>query len=185
VLLFATTIYKGTMHTNLQQMQEELVRYFLAEKYESLLFMIIGALAITVAVWLWMSGSSFAATFKAMAYPLVTVALIQIVVGGSVYFRSDKQIETLTAQVQSAPTTYKTEELKRMDVVNKNFTLYKWIEVLLLLAAIATTFVVSRNSPWYAAAIGLLIQAALMLVADLFAEHRAHHYVDCMNRLVS
>jgi hypothetical protein len=170
---------------DIQQMQQEIVRYFLAEKYESLIFVGVGVLALCVSVWLWMSESSFAATFKAMSYPLVAVGLIQIVVGSAVYLKSDKQIETFSAQVQSAPATYKAEELKRMDVVNKNFTLYKWIEVALLLAAIATTLIVSRNSSWYAAAIGLLVQSALMLTADLFAEHRAHHYVDCINRLVS
>jgi hypothetical protein len=178
------TFWIMTMN-DIQQMQQEIVRYFLAEKYESLIFVGVGVLALCVSVWLWMSESSFAATFKAMSYPLVGVALIQIVVGGTVYLKSDKQIETFSAQVQSTPAAYKAEELKRMDVVNKNFTLYKWIEVALLLAAIASTFVVARNSPWYAAAIGLLIQAALMLTADLFAEHRAYHYVDCINRLVS
>lgn len=171
--------------SDIQQMQQEIVHYFLAEKYESLIFVGVGVLAIIVSVWLWMSESSFAATFKAMSYPLVAVALIQIIVGGSVYMRSDKQIETFSAQVQSAPAAYKADEMRRMDVVNKNFTLYKWIEIALLLAAIATTFIVSRNSAWYAVAIGLFIQSALMLTADLFAEHRAHHYVDCINRLVS
>lgn len=171
--------------SDIQQMQQEIVRYFLAEKYESFIFVGVGVLAIVVSVWLWMSGSSFATTFKAMSYPLVIVALIQIMVGGSVYLRSDKQIETFSAQVQSAPAAYKVDEVKRMDVVNKNFTLYKWLEIALLLAAIATTFVVSRNSAWYAVAIGLFIQSSLMLTADLFAEHRAHHYVDCINRLVS
>lgn len=170
---------------DIQQMQQEIVRYFLAEKYESLIFVGVGVVALCVSVWLWVSESSFAAMFKAISYPLVAVGLIQLVVGGTVYLKSDNQIETFSAQVQSAPATYKAEELKRMDVVNKNFTLYKWIEVALLLTAIATTFIVSRNSPWYAAAIGLFIQAALMLVADLFAEHRAHHYMDCINHLVS
>lgn len=170
---------------DIQQMQQEIVSYFLAEKYESLIFVGVGVLALCVSVWLWMSESSFAATFKAMSYPLVAVALIQIVVGATVYLKSDKQIAAFSAQIQSAPAAYKAEELKRMEAVNNNFTLIKWIEVALLLAAIATTFLVSRNSAWYAAAIGLLIQSALMLTADLFAEHRAHHYVDCINRLVS
>ena len=184
ILLSADSFLENTVNT-IQQMQQEIASYFLAEKYESLIFVIIGVAAIAFSVWLWTSASSFAATFKAMSYPLVIIGLIQIVVGGTVYWRSDTQIATYSAQVQSAASAYKADEIKRMEVVNKNFTLYKWIEVALLLLAIATTFLVSRNSAWYASAIGLIIQAAVMLVADLFAEHRAYHYLDSINRLIS
>lgn len=169
----------------LEQMQQEISAYFLAEKYESLIFVSIGALALAVSVWLWMSNNSFATTFKAMSYPLVAVGIIQIIVGSSVYLRSDVQIATFTKQVVSAPQAYKADEIKRMAIVNKNFTIYKWVEVALLLCGIIVTFVVSRNSSWYAFAIGLILQSSLMLVADLFAEHRAYHYLDSINRLVS
>ncbi len=169
----------------LEQMQQEITSYFLAEKYESVIFVSIGALALATSAWLWLSSANFAATFKAMSYPLVAVGLIQIVVGGSVLLRSDIQIATFTKQVVSAPETYKADEMRRMETVNKNFTLYKWVEIALLLCGIIITFAVSRNSAWYAAAIGLILQSSLMLVADLFAEHRAYHYVDCINRFVS
>ena len=165
-----------------QQMQQEISAYFWAEKYESLLFVLVGVAAIAASAWLWTSASAFAATFRPMSYPLVAVAIIQIVVGGGVYLRTDAQMATLSAQVAANPETYKVEELSRMATVNKNFTVYKWVEIALLLGAIGVTFAVSRNSAWYAAAIGMIIQASLMLVADLFAEHRAHHYVEAIQR---
>jgi hypothetical protein len=168
-----------------QQMQQEINAYFLAEKYESLLFVFVGIAAIGASVWLWTSASAFAATFRPMSYPLIAVAIIQIVVGGGVYLRTDGQMAALAAQATENPEAYKSEELRRMATVNKNFTVYKWIEIGLLFGAIGVTFAVSRNSAWYAAAIGMIIQASLMLIADLFAEHRAHHYVEAIQSLGS
>lgn len=161
---------------HLQQtlMQQELTRYFLAEKYESLLFVIVGIVAIGCSAWLWATGH----VFKSIGFPLVAVGLIQIVVGGSVYLRSDNQIATLQEQVQSVPAAYKADEIKRMDVVNKNFGIYKIIEIALFLVGVALVFMFPRNDTWYFIGAGLIIQSSFMLSFDLFAEHRAHLYVD-------
>lgn len=162
-------------------MQEQLISYFTAEKQESLMFMVVGAVAIIVSLLLWKSESSY----KPMMYPLTVIALIQLIVGGSVYFRTDDQIASLSKQLQENPGKYRTEEIARMAIVNKNFAIYKYIELSLLSIGILLTFIVSRSSGWYAAAIGLIIQSALMLTADLFAERRAYEYVDSIKELIS
>ena len=161
-------------------MQEHLLMYFTAEKQESLFFMLVGAAAIVVSIFLWKNDSNY----KPMIYPLVAIALIQIIVGGSVYFRTDSQIATLSKQLQENPGQYRTEEIVRMTVVNNNFTLYKYIEITLLSIGIILTFAVSRSNDWYAVAIGLIIQSGLMLVMDLFAERRAHEYVANIQELI-
>ena len=61
-------------------MQEQMVRYFSAEKSESWLFILVGLGAIAASVWLLRTGSSY----RGMAYPLIAVALIQLGVGGAV-----------------------------------------------------------------------------------------------------
>jgi hypothetical protein len=58
---------------------------------------------------------------KSMAIPLVLIALIQIVVGGSVYLRSDAQLTGLSAQLQTNPQVVKLEETARMQTVMKTF----------------------------------------------------------------
>ena len=80
-------------------MINSLSSYFSAEKQESLIFMAIGLVAIGISVWLWMNGHRL----KSMAYPLVVIALLQIVVGGSVYLRTDTQLSALGAQLQANP----------------------------------------------------------------------------------
>ena len=59
---------------SLDRMRDAMVRYFAAEKQESLLFMVIGAAAIVASVVLFMTASSY----RGMSYPLVVIALIQL-----------------------------------------------------------------------------------------------------------
>ncbi|MDP1675352.1 MAG: hypothetical protein Q8L88_00690 [Bacteroidota bacterium] len=161
-------------------MQEHLLNYFTAEKQESLFFILVGAAAIVVSIFLWKNESSY----KPMIYPLIAIALIQIIVGGTIYFRTDSQIATLSKQFQEHPAQYRTEETARMTTVNNNFTFYKYIEITLLSIGIILTFAVSRSNDWYAVGIGLIIQSGLMLVMDLFAERRAHEYVEKIQELI-
>lgn len=161
-------------------MQTQLVEYFLAEKHESLLFMLIGMTAIVASIFLLKNNSAY----KGMAYPLIAIALIQLVVGGTVYFRTDGQIKSLTEQIETNPAVYKTAELARMQTVNDNFKIYKTIEIVLLLAGILMTFIFRQKQLLYAIAAGLIIQSSIMLVLDLFAEKRAEEYVAKIQQLI-
>ncbi|HPH28937.1 MAG TPA: hypothetical protein PLA87_18940, partial [Pseudomonadota bacterium] len=80
--------------------------YFGAEKNESLLFIAVGVVACGVAIWLWSQGHRL----KTMAFPLVAVAVIQVVVGGSVYFRTDSQVAQLQQKLSASPAELKTVE---------------------------------------------------------------------------
>lgn len=153
--------------------------YFLAEKAESVLFMVVAAVAIAAAVLLWMNDHRL----KAMAYPLVAIALIQVVVGASVFFRTDAQLARLSRQYQSAPAEFKRAETSRMQVVMKNFTLYKWIEVALLSVGVLLIVFLQRHDIAAAIGGGLVLQAAFMLCLDLFAEARGQDYLKLLNAL--
>jgi hypothetical protein len=154
-------------------MQEHLIPYFAAEKQEVLLFMLVGVAAVAVSIALLATGNRC----KGMAYPLIAVAAMQLVVGATVYFRTDGQVAALQAQFQQAPAAFKAAETQRMDVVMKNFRVYKWIEIALLATGIALAFAPRGNALWSAVGIGLAIQSALMLLLDLFAEKRADEYL--------
>ncbi len=153
-------------------MNDSMVGYFLAEKHESALFVIIGLAAAALSIWLWRS------PHRGMVYPLVAIALIQIAVGGSVYLRTDAQIASLSAQFKNEPEGFVAAETARMNVVVTNFKIYKSIEIALLVAGIVMSFVVGRREPWLSLAAGLIIQSAIMLTLDLFAEQRAALYQD-------
>ncbi len=162
------------------QMKDEMVRYFQAEKAESALFLLAAAAAIAISLVLINSASEYRWT----AAPLLAIALVQLVVGGAVLLRTNRQVENLTAQLDSDPQDYRSQELARMDTVARNFRLYKGIEIALLAIGVILTYALRDRMTWYAVGTGCIAQSALMLVFDLVAEHRADLYVEHIRRLV-
>jgi len=160
-------------------MQEQMVRYFSEEKAESWLFILVGVVALGASVWLLRTGSAY----RGMAYPLIAVGLIQIVVGGSVAFRTDAQVAALTAQLASSPSAFQLAEVPRMEVVMRNFALYKGVEIALLLVGVALTYAFRQKELVYGIGVGLVMQASLMLVLDLFAERRGDEYLSALRAL--
>lgn len=165
--------------SGIERLQANMAEYFLAEKQESLLFLLVGAVAIGASVYLLATKHSY----RGMAYPLIAVGLIQLAVGGAVYFRSDAQAAALREQLAGAPAAYKAAELPRMEKVAVNFTIYKWIEISLLALGIAMTLAFRRREQLLGAGIGLILQSALMLGLDLFAERRAETYIALIREL--
>lgn len=153
-----------------------MTEYFTAEKQESLLFMLVGAFAIAVAIWLWLNGHRL----KSIAYPLIAIALIQLVVGSSVYFRTDNQLAQLRDKLVTAPAATTQAELTRMNVVMQGFSLYKTIEIALLIVGAGLLALMQRSD--FAAGIGagLVVQSAFMLCLDMFAEARGQDYVKAL-----
>ena len=89
-----------------QAMQGALVRYFAAEKQESLLFVAAGAVALLAAALLLRGGGPY----RAMAWPLLAVGVIQLAVGGSVFLRTESQVATLEARLAADPAGFRAEE---------------------------------------------------------------------------
>ena len=68
-----------------------------------------------------------------------------------------------------------------MKKVIQNFTIYKWIELALILVGISLFFLCKNSNVmfWKGLGLGLMIQASLMLTLDTVAEKRAAVYVNC------
>ena len=161
----------------LQAMNE----YFSAEKSESLFFIVAGVIAIGLALWLWSEGHRL----KSMAFPLVAIALIQLVVGCTVFFRTDAQVAKLQQDFSTAPSEFKSAETARMTVVMKNFSLYKMTEITLLAIGIGLILLMRQHDLALGLGAGLVIQSALMLLLDLFAETRGEDYLTALGKLVT
>ncbi len=149
----------------------------MAEKQESLLFIIIGVATILAAVaFYFFIRSSF---FKGAVIPLLLVGLIELVVGYSVYKRSDDDRIRNVYAYDMNPSELKQKEIPRMEKVNRNFVIYRWIELALLVTGLILSMVFGQNpgrSFWYGFGIALSLQAGIMLTADYFAEKRALKY---------
>jgi len=159
--------------------REAMLTYFHAEKQEALLFLLAGAGALVVSGLL-LRGDG---PWRSMAWPLTAVAVIQVVVGLTVFLRTDGQVAGLAAKLAGDPEAYRAEELARMARVLWAFRLYGGIELLLIAGGVALTAFFPGRQSLYAIGVGLLIQASLMLVLDLFAAQRGRVYVDAVARL--
>lgn len=155
----------------------DIEKYFTAEKAESLVFIFIGIAAIIAAVvFFFFLKTNF---YKGMAWPLLLIALIQISVGYSVYNRSDSDRQRNVYAYDLNPSELKNKEIPRMEQVNKNFVLYRWIEIGLAITGLILVFKYRSNTDksfLFGLGLGLAIQALIMLSADYFAEARAKIY---------
>jgi uncharacterized membrane protein YiaA len=162
-------------------MLNDMSNYFVAEKQESVIFVVVGLLAIGFSLWLWMNEHRL----KSMAYPLVVIALMQIVVGGTVYLRTDSQLSNLSAQLRANPVALQAEETARMQTVMKNFSTYKAIEMLLLIIGVAVIALLQRHDVAAGIGVGLVLQAAFTLTLDIFAEARGADYLSAVQKITA
>jgi hypothetical protein len=150
--------------------------YFSAEKSESLLFISMGTVAIVFSAFtIWRWTESF---YKGLAIPLIAIGLIQIVVGCTIYFRTDEQISDLEKLFQTNPSKFKNQEISRMEIVMKNFNLYKKIEIALILIGLLLILFAPAREFWLGIGVGMLLQGAAMLSLDIFAERRGIIYIE-------
>ncbi len=149
--------------------------YFAAESAESLLFMLVGALALGVSACFVVAKRS--AFFKGLAVPLVLVGLIQLVVGTTVYLRSPHDIARVQAALKNDRAHIQAVEIPRMKAVVRNFDYYRWTETGLLLLGMALFAFCAPQGAWRGVGAGLTLQAGLTLALDYFAEQRAAVYL--------
>ena len=163
-------------------------KYFIAEKLESMLFLIFGIAAIMLAIVFLVFIKTNPFLFKGAAIPLLVIGLIQCTVGYTVYSRSGRQMRDVAYNIGMEPASYiNQQELPRMKVVMKNFVTYRWVEIALIIAGIILVFLFKSNPDrtfWYGLGMALAIQAAIMLCADYFAEKRGDVYITELQNLV-
>lgn len=159
-------------------MVSQMEDYLDAERAESKLFVGVGVLAIGGgATALAASDRDF---LRGASLPLMGVGLIQLVVGGSVWWRTEEQKAQLRGLILSDPARYVSEETARMKVVNDNFVIYRWTEIGLLGAGLATAGAGRAADKDFVTGlgVGLAFQSAVMLTLDYFAERRGREYAD-------
>ena len=164
-------------------------KYFTGEKQESLLFLFIGIAAVLLAVACWFFIKSNPSFYKGAAIPLLAIGLVQIVVGYSVYTKTDKQKAIIAYNIGLEPTVFvKQTEMPRMKTVMKNFIFYRWVEIAFIIAGLVLIFLYKSNVDkafWYGLGLALTIQAAIMLGADYFAECRGEVYMNELKKVIA
>ena len=155
----------------------DIENYFLAEKQENELFIYVGIVAILLALlFFFLLRGPF---YKGAALPLLLVGVLQLSAGITVYNKCDEVRVRNVYSYGMEPGRLKQEELPRMQQVNRDFVIYRWIEIVLLFTGIALLFYFKSKAAgqfWFGLGLTLSIQAAISLGADYVAEQRAHTY---------
>lgn len=156
----------------------DIEKYFIAEKQESLLFIIISVAAIILAAIFFVGlKTSF---YKGAALPLLLVGLLLGIVGYTVYTRSDVDRTRNVYAYDMNPNDLRDKELPRMEKVIKNFAVYRYVEIILALVGIGLFFYFNKNEAqvfWKGFGLALCVMALVALTADYFAEQRGDSYL--------
>lgn len=163
----------------------DIERYFQAEKAESMVFLGIGFTAIVAAaLFFFVMATAF---YKGAAVPMLLIGLLLAVVGYTVCQRSDADRIRNVYAYDMNPSQLKEQEIPRMEVVMKNFVIYRYVEIGLAVAGLFL-FLYFRNKTdqafWSGLSIGLCIMALLALGADYFAEQRGAVYLKGLKEFV-
>jgi hypothetical protein len=155
----------------------DIEKYFIGEKQESLLFLLIGiAGIITAIIFFFFIKTNF---YKGAAIPLFLIGLLLSIVGYTVYKRSDEDRKRNVYAYDMNPSQLKEKELPRMKTVMKNFVIYRYTELLLLIMGVALYVYFIKDFTkdfWRGFGLALAVMALLALTADFFAEQRGKKY---------
>ena len=109
------------------------------------------------------------------------MGLLHFVAGAVVYKRCDEDRKRNVYAYDMNPGELKDKEIPRMQKVNKNFVVYRYTEIALLLLGLGLFFYFRNYGDktfWVGLGIALAIEAAISLGADFFAEKRAGIYTN-------
>lgn len=147
--------------------------YFDAERKAGLLFVILGLVAVGVAVASCYSGPFW----HGAGYSLVVLALIQIVVGLTVWIRSPKDIARVEHMLVYAPERIVQEEIPRVKAVLNGLSISRRTEIILFVMAVFLLGLAAHSSVLEGFGAGVAWQVAMILLLDYFSEKRANIYL--------
>lgn len=159
------------------------IKYFTGEKAESYLFLGFGLLGIGLSIYLILIKASY--FWKGFAIPFVLVSVLEIIVGVTLIYRSPKDIVRVENYIKREPSKIKTHEIPRMKKVMRNFVVYRYTEITLILLGIIIYFAFANLEFWKGLGLGLLIQSSVVLTLDYFAERRGFIYLEYLNKLIN
>lgn len=155
--------------------------YFTGEKSESYLFLVLGVVGFVLSIYLVLfKTSSF---WKGMAIPFISVSILEIIVGATLIYRSPKDIIRVEQYIKYDQSKIKTDEMPRMEKVMRNFVVFRYTEMALIVVGTIVYLASSKYEFWKGAGLGILIQASVVLTLDYFAERRGAVYVEYLNSI--
>lgn len=164
----------------------DIEQYFSAEKQGSLLFLVVGIVAVIAAlIFFFVMKTAF---FKGAAIPMIVVGLIAGAIGFTIYKRSDEDRVRNVYAYGMDPSQLKQKEYPRMQKVMKSFKVIIILEVVFLAVGICLFFYFKHNADrqlWSGIGAGLFLMAVVALFLDVAAQRRATVYTGGLESFVN
>lgn len=157
-------------------------KYFNGEKAESYVFIVIGLVALLIAFYfVFTLKTSF---WRGVAIPFILVAMLEFIIGYTIVKRSPKDIYRVESFIKVQPSKITLDEIPRMEKVMKNFIIFRYVEICLILLGIILMYSSLNDTLWRGIGLGLFMQASIVLSLDFFAERRGHIYLEYLKEFV-
>jgi hypothetical protein len=121
---------------------------------------------------------------KGMAIPFLLVAALELIVGLTLVYRSPKDIVRVETYLSENTEMIQKEEIPRMEKVMRNFIIFRFTEIILIIIGIILMYGARQNSLWNGIGVGLFIQSSTVLLLDFFAERRGEVYLAYLRSIV-
>lgn len=155
---------------------ETVSAYFGAERAESIVFIVAALFALAGSAWcLFVLKQPF---FSGLAISFSMIAILQLIVGVTIYQRSPHDTARVHQMIQSEPDRLQSEEVVRMQAVMRNFKIYLGVELVLLALSLVVLTLINPGSLILGAALGLALQAGFTAILDLIAMLRGGAYLN-------
>lgn len=159
-----------------------IVKYFTGERLESFLFLGLGISGFAIAIsFLFILKTSF---LKGIAIPFLLVSFLEIVVGITLIYRSPKDISRVETYLSKKNEMIQQEEIPRMESVMRNFVIFRYTEITLIILGIILMYGFRQNLLLNGIGLGLFIQSSIVLLLDFFAERRGEVYLAYLRSII-
>lgn len=163
----------------------DIEHYFIAEKNESLLFIILGISAVLLAIIFFF----FVKTNwnKAAALPLFVIGILQFFLSYTAYKQSDKDRLQNVYAYDMNPSALKTSELTRVKKLNTSLKIMQYAEGALLLVGLVLFFYLKNDrSHFYSVAfiLVIIIEAIICLGGTIVYHANTKAYEAGLNNFI-
>jgi hypothetical protein len=163
-------------------MEGSLFQYFKTEKKESIYYIVLGLLSVVFTIYFLSKGHRF---YNGISYALISVGLIELVVGATIYLSSDKDIVRVDHFIHKDFYSIKNVEIPRMQSQLKNLEIYLIADKIFIILGLILLFSSAPFSLVKGIGIGITIQSMMLFLLDHRTEQRSKAYFTFLNSLIA
>lgn len=154
-------------------MNEAIATYFAGEKHGGLVLAGVGLAMLITAVVLFPARLEL----RSLAITVGVWGLLQLGIGLGLFLKTDGQVAALQTQLATSKEAMTAAELPRMEKVQKNFVVLEVVWVAMIIVGAIVAWRLKENSAVCGVALGILINASVLLAFDIVAERRGATYL--------